>query len=374
MTNAEHHTMISCDDNNIRMSEMCPTTKSNQNWCKKLSKMEDRCVKNWWILILAIGIIGASSTIFLFLLAAAAACFVGYKVIYGKEGPSSRMPMVSVIDLHGTIMSDGGMASFSSSDINLISMKKKIDTAFAPPSLEAVILSINSPGGSPVQSDLVSAYIKRKAEAAEVPVIVFVEDMAASGGYWLACTGSEIYAARSSILGSIGVITMGLGLPELIKKLGVENRTYTSGESKSINNPLDPVKESDVAIIKRNLNEIHQVFIEHVKNSRGEKLAEDEAIFSGQYWTADGALKLGLIDGIDHCDAYIEKRWGKEGRDVRVYRLRSKLGGLAGLLGGVTSFLDDPLGSLSLLASSAASTPAPLTEDTEVISLASCLK
>jgi len=309
-------------------------------------------------------------------LVAAAACFVGYKFIDEKVGPSSRIPKVCIIDLHGTIMSDGGKTAspLGSSNINLISMKKKIDVAFRPPSLKAVILSINSPGGSPVQSDLVSAYIKRKAEATNVPVIVFVEDMAASGGYWLACTGSEIYAARSSIVGSIGVITMGLGVPELIKKIGVENRTYTSGESKSINNPLDPVKESDVAIIKRNLNEIHQVFIEHVKTNRGEKLADDETIFSGQYWTADSALKLGLIDGIDHADAYIAKTWGKEGKDVRVYRLRSKVGGLAGLLGGVTSFLEDPLGTVSLLASTSASTPAPLTQDMEVISIANCLK
>lgn len=309
-------------------------------------------------------------------LAAAAACFVGFKVFDEKVGPSSRMPKVSVIDLHGTIMSDGGKTSspLGGSNINLISMKKKIDVAFSPPSLKAVILSVNSPGGSPVQSDLVSAYIKRKAEASNVPVIVFVEDMAASGGYWLACTGTEIYAARSSILGSIGVITMGLGAPELIKKIGVENRTYTAGESKSINNPFDPVKESDVAIIKRNLNEIHQVFIEHVKTSRGEKLADDETIFSGQFWTADSALKLGLIDGIDHADAYIERTWGKDGKDVRVYRLRSQLGGLRGLLGGMTSLLDDPLGTLSHLASTSASTPAPLTEDTEVISIANCLK
>ena len=114
----------------------------------------------------------------------------------------------------------------------MISMKKKIDLAFKPKNLQAVVLSINSPGGSPVQSDLVSAYIKRKAEEANIPVIVFVEDMAASGGYWLACTGSEINAARSSIVGSIGVIMMGLGCHELIEKLGVDSRTYTAGDNK----------------------------------------------------------------------------------------------------------------------------------------------
>merc|ERR1719312_894366 len=218
-------------------------------------------------------------------------------------------------------MSDGGKTSspLGGSNINLISMKKKIDVAFSPPSLKAVILSVNSPGGSPVQSDLVSAYIKRKAEAANIPVIVFVEDMAASGGYWLACTGSEIYAARCSIVGSIGVISQGLGFHQLIEKWGIDNRTYTAGENKSINNPFDPVKESDVKIIKALLNEIHQKFIDHVKNNRGEKLTtSDEILFNGQYWTGDKAKELGLIDGIDHMDSFIKRKWGKEGKEVKV--------------------------------------------------------
>ena len=164
-------------------------------------------------------------------------------------------------------------------------------------------------------------------------MIVFVEDMAASGGYWLACTGSEIYAANSSMVGSIGVITQGVGVHQLIEKWGIDNRTYTAGENKSINNPLDPVKESDVKIIKGLLNDIHQDFINHVKTNRGDRLSDDDKLlFSGQVWTGENALKLGLIDGIDHMEGYIAKKWGKEGKDIRVYRLRNKGGPLGALM------------------------------------------
>ena len=193
-------------------------------------------------------------------LGAGVATVIGYKIFDEKIGPSSRLPAVSIIDLHGTILADNGRASFGNQNINLDSMKRKIaiDLAFYPKSLKAVLLNINSPGGSPVQSDLVSSYIKEKAAEKDVPVIVFVEDMAASGGYWLACTGSEIYAAQCSVVGSIGVISQGLGFHQLIEKLGIDNRTYTAGENKSINNPFDPPKESDIKIVKDLLNTIHQ--------------------------------------------------------------------------------------------------------------------
>merc|ERR1719187_1971595 len=151
-----------------------------------------------------------------------------------------------------------------------------IDKAFKPRRLEAVLLNINSPGGSAVQSDLVSSYIKEKSIKHNVPVIAFCEDYAASGGYWLACTGSQIYAARSSVVGSIGVISQGLGFHELIEKYGVERRTFTAGENKSVNDPFAPLKEKDAEIIKTLLNNIHQHFIDHVKASRGERLVGDD--------------------------------------------------------------------------------------------------
>jgi len=262
---------------------------------------------------------------------------IGY-VTYKNIGPESRLPRVCVLDLHGTIMpASGGLRD--SNIMNLKNLQKKIDLAFKLNNLQAIILNINSPGGSPVQSSLISKYIQEKAGDANVPVIVFVEDMAASGGYWLACTGSEIYADSCSIVGSIGVISQGLGFHQLIEKWGIDNRTYTAGENKSINNPFDPVKESDVKIIKALLNEIHQKFIDHVKNNRGERLtASDEVLFNGQYWTGDKAKELGLIDGIDHMDSFIKRKWGKEGKEVKVTRIRAD--GLLGLLTSMQSLHD----------------------------------
>jgi len=297
-------------------------------------------------------------------LIAGVAGLIGLKVLDEKFGPSSRLPKVAVLDLHGTILSEGSRSGFGSNLINIGTMKKKIDMAFSPKNLQAVILNINSPGGSPVQSDLVSSYIKQKAAEVEVPVIVFVEDMAASGGYWLACTGSEIYAARCSIVGSIGVISQGLGFHQLIEKWGIDNRTYTAGENKSINNPFDPVKESDVKIIKSLLNDIHQDFIKHVKTNRGDKLtADDETLFNGQYWTAETGLKLGLVDGIDHMDSYIARKWGKEGKDVRVYRIKNRQEGLLGLLQSLG------LGS-SILAPASLSNVPVMAENMEVLNIA----
>merc|ERR1719270_1606560 len=258
----------------------------------------------------------------------------------------------------------GGSGLLAGRVISLETTRKLIDKAFKPSRLQAVILNINSPGGTPVQSDLVSAYIKEKAAKHNVPVIAFVEDMAASGGYWLACTGSEIYAARCSIVGSIGVISQGLGFHQLIEKWGIDNRTYTAGENKSINNPFDPVKESDVKIIKSLLNDIHQDFIKHVKTNRGDKLtADDETLFNGQYWTAETGLKLGLVDGIDHMDSYIARKWGKEGKDVRVYRIKNRQEGLLGLLQSLG------LGS-SILAPASLSNVPVMAENLEILNIA----
>ena len=268
--------------------------------------------------------------------AAGIAGLVGYQAAREKFGSE---PRVSVIRLHGVIMEGrGGLAG--TGVINLETMRTQIDKAFKPNRLQAVLLNINSPGGTPVQSDLVSAYIKEKAAEHDVPVLVFVEDLAASGGYWLACTGSEIFAARCSIVGSIGVISQGFGFHELIEKYGIERRTYTAGENKSINDPFAPVKEKDVEIIKNMQNKIHKDFIEHVKASRGEKLKGDETLlFNGEFWTAETALELGLIDGIDHMESYITSRWGP---DVRVIRVN---GGnpLSALLGGVYTSMADQL-------------------------------
>ena len=259
---------------------------------------------------------------------------VGFQAAKEKFGTD---PRVSVIRLHGVIMEGrGGLAG--SGVINLENTRKQIDKAFSPNRLQAVLLNINSPGGTPVQSDLVSAYIKEKAEKHNVPVLVFVEDLAASGGYWLACTGSEIYAAPCSIVGSIGVISQGFGFHQLIEKYGIERRTYTAGENKSINDPFEPVKEKDVEIIKNVQGKMHKEFIKHVKTSRGERLkGDDKLLFNGEFWTAETALELGLIDGVDHMETFIARKWGS---DVRVIRVNGD-NPLAALLGGVFTSVTD---------------------------------
>jgi len=247
--------------------------------------------------------------------AAAIGGLVAFRTIKEEYGTS---PRVSVLNLHGTIMQGRG-SPIGGKLINLENTRKLIDKAFKPKRLEAVILNINSPGGSAVQSDLVSSYIREKASKHNVPIIAFVEDNAASGGYWLACTGSEIYAARSSVVGSIGVISMGLGFHELIQKYGIERRTFTAGENKSVLDPFSPLKEKDVEIVKNLLNNIHQHFIDHVKESRGDRLkGDDHVLFNGEFWTGEPALALGLIDGIDNMESFISRKWGENVEVIRI--------------------------------------------------------
>ena len=206
--------------------------------------------------------------------------------------------------------------------LSLEGTRKKIEDAFKPERLAGVLVTVNSPGGSPVQSDLMTSFLQLQARKTKVPVTVFVEDLAASGGYWLACAGDNIFASPSSILGSLGVVYSGLGLTELISKIGVERRLITAGKSKALMDPLSPTKEEDVAVISKMCADIHQIFIHHVKTNRGSRLVgSDEELFNGAIWTAGDALKHGLIDGIDNVESYIHRNFGEE---VRVNRMRSK--------------------------------------------------
>lgn len=223
-------------------------------------------------------------------------------------GNYQNLPRVAVIDFKGKIDSD------SPSALSFANMKPYIDSAFAQPNLEAVILKINCPGGSPVQCELISTYIKSKMEASKTPVIAFVEEMAASGGYWIACSASKIYAARSSIVGSIGVIMQSMGFDKILDKVGIEPRIFTSGANKAIMNPLNPVTDEDKEIMQELLGDLHQQFIDYVKRSRGNRLSVDhDIIFSGQVWTANASMneELGLVDGIDHLELYLERTYGK---------------------------------------------------------------
>ena len=201
-------------------------------------------------------------------------------------------PLVAVIRLHGTI------STGARGQLNDIALASQIEKAFRRGKPKAVALSINSPGGSPVQSSLISARIRRLAEEKEIPVFAFVEDAAASGGYWLACAGDKVYADKSSIIGSIGVIMAYFGFQDFIKKYGVERRIHTSGDNKSQLDPFRPEDPEDVARISAISNDIHQTFIDHVRTARGARLAEDARLFNGEFWTADTARELGLTDGL----------------------------------------------------------------------------
>lgn len=222
----------------------------------------------------------------------------------------SRTPRVAVVRLTGVIASAGGPLRRG---LNLDAVDPMLKKAFLMRRIRAVVLVVNSPGGSPVQSALIGARIRQLAKKHNVPVLAFVEDVAASGGYWLASAADEIYANAASVVGSIGVISAGFGFPQALEKLGVERRVYTSGKSKSMLDPFRPEKEEDVAYLKDLQSDIHQTFIDYVKARRGSRLAAPEGeLFSGQFWTGTKALELGLIDGLGAMHDVLNDRFGDQ--------------------------------------------------------------
>ena len=194
--------------------------------------------------------------------------------------------------------------------INFAGQQEIIDKAFSIKKALAIAISINSPGGSPVQSHLIYSYIKKQAKKNKKKVIVFAEDVAASGGYLIACAGDEIYANSSSIVGSIGVISASFGFQDAIKKIGVERRVYTAGKNKSTLDPFKEEKEEDIQRLKK----IQSDFINVVKESRGKKLidAEKNNTFTGEFWSGSASLKLGLIDGLGNAEQILKEKFGEE--------------------------------------------------------------
>lgn len=191
--------------------------------------------------------------------------------------------------------------------------RKAIHKSFELPNLKCVVLTINCPGGSPAQSEMISNLIRERAKEKDIPVYAFIEDLAASGGYWLACSADRIFATRTSLTGSIGVISAGFGLDEFINKHGIKRRLYTQGKEKSLLDPFLPEKQSDVKRIGQIQKEIHQDFIQWVKNRRSDALsAEDKDIFEGQIWTSAKAKDLGIIDDIGSCDMVLKEKFGDD--------------------------------------------------------------
>lgn len=204
-------------------------------------------------------------------------------------------PVVPVVRLTGAI----GVASPLRSGLTLASSASAIQRAFAMKGAQAVAIQINSPGGSPVQSFLIYKRIRALAEEKNLPVYVFAEDVAASGGYLIALAGDEIYADASSIIGSIGVVSASFGFVDLIRKIGVERRVHTAGESKVMLDPFRPEKAEDVTRLKDLQGDVHESFIALVKERRGKRLKRpDGELFDGAFWSGRKALELGLIDGL----------------------------------------------------------------------------
>ncbi|GAB2185562.1 S49 family peptidase [Roseibium sp. LAB1] len=195
----------------------------------------------------------------------------------------------------------------------------------------AVALVVNSPGGSPVQSRLIFKRIRDLAKENEKDVLVFVEDVAASGGYMIALAGDEIFVDPSSIVGSIGVVAAGFGFTEMIKKIGVDRRVYTAGEKKVTLDPFQPEVPEDIEYIKSLQLEIHETFIDMVKSRRGDVLADDPDLFSGKFWTGRTGVQLGLVDAIGDLRGVIKERYGDKAEPKLISAPRGLLGRKAGL-------------------------------------------
>lgn len=215
--------------------------------------------------------------------------------------------IVPVVRLSGVI----GAASPLRPGLTLPAVARTLERAFSVRRAKAVAVVINSPGGSPTQSHLIYRRIRALAEEKKIPVLTFVEDVGASGGYMLACAGDEIIADTFSIVGSIGVVGGTFGFPKLMQKLGIERRVYTAGERKVMLDPFKPEKPDDVKRIKAIQKDIHEGFIALVKGRRRKKLkAADKTLFSGEFWTAPVAQELGLIDGIGDLRSVLRERFG----------------------------------------------------------------
>lgn len=223
-------------------------------------------------------------------------------------------PQVAVVRLQGAI---GASGRGSLSDRSVASLLEK---AFKRKP-DAVALEINSPGGSPVQSALIGARIRRLADEHDVPVYAFVEDVAASGGYWLASAADEIIADSCSILGSIGVISAGFGAHVFLQRQGIERRVHTAGKSKSMLDPFRPENEEDVARLNSLLEQLHEQFIAQVQTRRGDKLADNPDLFTGEVWIGQSAVDQGLADGIGHLVPVMKDRFGDK---VQFRRLEQK--------------------------------------------------
>jgi signal peptide peptidase SppA len=256
-------------------------------------------------------------------------------------GLGEPKPLVSVVRLSGAI----GVGGPFRRSLTLQDLAGTLARAFAPKRQAAVALIVNSPGGSPVQSSLIGARIRGLADEKKVPVIAFCEDVAASGGYWLACAADEVFADESSIVGSIGVISAGFGLHGLIGRYGVERRVYTAGSRKGVLDPFRPEDPEDVALLRSIQGDVHDAFKRWVRERRGDRLkGDEEELFSGAFWSGRGALERGLVDGIGHARQVLRERFGK---DVRLRPVTAERGWRAWRRGPLSALPERVAGGLA---------------------------
>ena len=254
-------------------------------------------------------------------------------------GRLAGRPVVPVVRLHGTI----GAVTPLRPGMSLGSISRMLEKAFSTKGAKAVALQINSPGGSPVQSRQIYQRIRQLAEEKKLRVLVFVEDVAASGGYMIACAGDEIFCDPSSIVGSIGVVGGTFGFQDLIKKVGIERRLYTSGDHKSQLDPFLAENPQDVARLKAIQREIHDTFIALVKQSRGSRLKGDEDyLFTGEYWAGERSVKLGLVDELGDLRTVLRARYGDKVQTPIIAPAGGLLSGVMGRKPGSGSLLGLP--------------------------------
>ncbi len=223
----------------------------------------------------------------------------------------TKKSIIGIVKLSGIISTETRLGSRGG--LNLNDLSDSITKAFSFKNIKAVVLLVNSPGGSPVQSALIANRVRDLAKEKEIPVYCFIEDLAASGGYWLSCAADKIYAMESSIIGSIGVITSGFGAVEAIKKIGIERRVYSQGKNKGLLDPFLPEKKDDIKQILTIQKDLHAQFINWVKKRRGKRLqAKDEVLFNAGVWSGTKAKELGLIDGIGDYYNVMKDIFGNE--------------------------------------------------------------
>ncbi|GAA4404282.1 S49 family peptidase [Tsukamurella soli] len=226
------------------------------------------------------------------------------KTVLGRETGG----VIPVVRLEGPIAAQFGRGSARGS-LNHTQLESVLSRAFKTEDARAVALAINCPGGSPAQSEYLALRIRQLAEKHDLPVLAFCEDLAASGGYWLACAADEIFVATTSLVGSIGVISAGFGAVDLLGKVGLERRVYTAGDAKHRLDMFEPVRDADVEWVHGIQADLHTAFIAWVRERRGERLADTPDLYTGEVWIGEKSVALGLADGVGTLRSVLVERY-----------------------------------------------------------------